>query len=136
MNIIFSALCLSIATLLTACGSFRISSAQPAIISNPSAEVKAELTEKISLALNGTQILLANDAFTTSSQLTLTRKQHQTLQHGITMGRSVEHSAMIFELVKHNNHCYVVHAAKQTRFKLEKSKCQSVTHNTNNSSNN
>ncbi|MBD3649535.1 MAG: hypothetical protein HUJ31_19245, partial [Pseudomonadales bacterium] len=70
---------LALALLPGACHTFG-GGEKPALLVAPDDETRAELNDAVSGLLDGTPVMLGDDAFTTSSILTLERKRTATIE--------------------------------------------------------
>ncbi len=108
---------------VSACQSFAEPEGLAALLSNSSEQVREEIRQNISLALNGTEVLIGENAFKDSDRLVIARKPRETLQHGVIMGRS-EEGAYQFNLIKVKKKCYLVFNKNQQRFLLNHATCR------------
>jgi len=94
----------------------------PAVITNPTAEGRAELARTVSRALNGASITLADDALVRESALIVERARPRDLEGRPLTGRETgrpEH----FQLVKSGARCVLVHEGSGRRFTLASVTC-------------
>ena len=80
----------------------------PAILTNPTAQSRAELTRVLSEAMNGVSVTLADDALTGTDTLILgpaARRDAKEMNLGGRETRRPEH----FRLVKRGSQCVLVH---------------------------
>ncbi|GAA4898915.1 hypothetical protein [Ferrimonas pelagia] len=96
---------------------------QPALLLTPDATAYAELSEAIARLMEMNQVMLAEDAFTETSVLTLERKAHTDPQGRPLMGRSLEKPVTV-ELQRLAGECVIVHLATGQRIALPSVRCQ------------
>lgn len=108
-----------IAALLASCQSVPSADSTPAIITNPSSEVHAEITAAVFKALNKSNITLADDILTRKSTLIIERAAHAV------MGRDYERPEH-FRLTRHTNGCFLTHTESGHYTKLKKAKCRAL----------
>ena len=112
------------ATLLTvACNSLSAADDVPAVISQPSAASRTELLDVVTGALGGAQILLADDALTASSLLTIERNPPGDLQGRQFTGRLIERPVQ-FNLVKNGSECILEERSTGKRWHLTQTSCR------------
>jgi len=70
----------------------------------------------------GTEVLLADDAFTKSSVLTIEQNQPGTLQNPVPQGRVTDMPVQL-RLLKRGNDCYLIDARNQSEFRLANTRC-------------
>jgi len=99
------------------------SEALPAIITSPSVEATAELQTVIAKLLAQSKVLLASDAFSQSSLLTLERAAHKSADGQLIMGRTTEQPWQL-QLVKKADSCFVKEVASEMLVPLEMLKCR------------
>ena len=97
--------------------------ALPAIITSPSNETTAELQKVIANLLAQNKVLVANDAFSQSSFLTLERAAHKSANGQLIMGRTAEQPWQL-QLVKQADTCYVKEVISEKLLPLKTSQCQ------------
>jgi hypothetical protein len=94
----------------------------PAVITNPTAESRAELVRTVSAALNGAPVTLADDALVRDGTLIIERAHPRdaagTPLSGRESGRP-EH----FRLVMNGSRCVLVHDRSGRRWTLESATC-------------
>jgi hypothetical protein len=94
----------------------------PAVLTNPTAESRAELVRRVSGALHGAPITIADDALTRDSTLIIERTPPRTADGVPLSGRETgrpEH----FRLVKNGSHCVLVHERTGKRWTLKAATC-------------
>ena len=121
MTVLAAAALLGLAACATATGRPDL----PALLTNPTAESRAELVRAVSGALHGAPITLADDALTRDSTLIVERTRPRTPDgvplNGREMGRP-EH----FRLVKNGTRCVLVHERTGKRWTLKAATCSPV----------
>lgn len=115
--ILFCTLCL-----LGACQSTAMSMV-PALIINPSPEVKAELQQVLEQATGTPQIPLLETALTTSHKLLLERQALRDGQGRLLNGRHRE-PPLVFELYISAEKCWLKQAGSERQFVLTLAKCR------------
>jgi hypothetical protein len=94
----------------------------PAMLTNPNAESRAELARRVSGALHGAPITIADDALTRESTLIVERTRPRTLDGVPLNGRETgrpEH----FRLVRNGTRCVLVHERTGKRWTLKAATC-------------
>jgi hypothetical protein len=107
---------------LAACASMPGRRDLPAVLTNPTAESRAELVRKVSGALHGAPITIAADALTRDSTLIIERAQPRGADGVPLSGRETgrpEH----FRLVKNGSRCVLVHERTGKRWTLKAATC-------------
>ncbi len=104
---------------LLACGCNHLGD-RPAVIAEPGPESSAELRAVLAEALGQREILIAPDALTRTSFVTLgsTVAQRDPIAGGRDLGVPER-----FDLVLSGDGCYLVHAATGRRYALERTRC-------------
>lgn len=92
----------------------------PARISNPSAASRAALQQAVNMALH-TEVVLADDALTSSSILIIERNPRRTMQN-LPDGRVTE-SPIQFRLVANGSACILIDTRDDSRHLLENTTC-------------
>jgi hypothetical protein len=103
-----------------ACGS--LAQEQPAVISAPTAESRAELARVVTAALNGQPVTLADDALTRDSVLMIERRTPPGPQGRAATGRTLE-APERFTLVLRGSRCVLVRATDGRAFDLDEARC-------------
>lgn len=111
--------------LIMACQTIAKQEYKPAIISQPSKEATAELTNAISQLLNGTPVTLAETAFTKLDRIGIVRKDFKSIDQNNLNGRIME-KPIIFTLVKNSQGCFVIKQGTQEKRRLFKSRCTTL----------
>ena len=94
----------------------------PAVLTNPTAESRTELARRVSGALHGAPITIADDALTRDSTLIVERTRPRTPDGVLLNGRETgrpEH----FRLVKNGTRCVLVHERTGKRWTLKAATC-------------
>jgi hypothetical protein len=97
----------------------------PALLTNPTAESRAELVRRVSGALHGAPITIADDALTRDPMLIIERKPPRTADGVPLSGRETGRPEQ-FRLVKNGSHCVLVHARTGKRWTLKAATCSPV----------
>ena len=95
---------------------------QPAVISAPTAESRAELARVVSAAFNGQPVTLADDALTRESVLTIERRTPPGDQGRAATGRTLGVPERL-NLVLRGTRCFLVHAADGREWQLNQAQC-------------
>jgi hypothetical protein len=104
------------AAVLAACNNLPAETDRPARLASATPESRAELRAVLEQALGEREILLAEDALTRSSALTLEGRA------GALTGRDLGLPER-FDLVLNGGRCFLVHARTGRRFALERADC-------------
>jgi hypothetical protein len=107
----------AIATLLSAVACSTIAAEQPAVLINPGEQDRAELLRVLRDALNGAPLLLADDAFTRESLLTVEVRPRDSLDGLPATGRVLTMPEQ-FRLVLTGERCVIVRQSDGARFPL------------------
>jgi hypothetical protein len=94
----------------------------PAVLTNPTAQTRADLARAVSGALHGAPVTLADDALTRDSALIVERAQARAPDGVPLSGRETgrpEH----FLLVKSGSRCVLVHERTGERWTLQAATC-------------
>jgi hypothetical protein len=96
---------------------------KPAVLTNPGAEVKLEISQAI-LAMTGfSSVTLADQDLTQSSELVIERKHQKTASGDLIQGRDLELPRR-FQLVLQSGQCWLVHQTTKQRVLLKKAQCR------------
>ena len=117
MNILF----FGVLTILAGCQTMVTESDVPARITNPSDASRAALQKVVNDALR-TEVLLADDALTTSSILVIERNPPRSMQSQPATGRNMD-APIRFHLVLNDSTCVLVDQRDQSRHLLDNSAC-------------
>lgn len=115
----------SFAALLSACASSQAQPDAPAVITQPSAASRAELLAAVSSALNVANVTLADDALTKTSTLTIERTRLRDASGRQLSGRDLD-KPQLFQLVKNDTHCVLIHEGSSKRIALPKTTCERI----------
>jgi len=96
---------------------------RPAVLTNPSADSRAELVHLISAALNGARVRLADDSLTRDSTLIIERVQRRDAAGRPLDGRTLERPEH-FHLVTHGSDCVLIRERTGKRQILRSARCQ------------
>lgn len=108
--------------LLSACALSQAQPDAPAVITQPSTESRAELLAAVTSALNVANVLLADDALTKASTLTIERAPMRDASDRQLGGRDLG-KPELFQLVKSGAHCVLIHQGSGKRFELPRTTC-------------
>jgi hypothetical protein len=95
---------------------------RPAVIAAPTEQSRAELARVVTSAVNGRDVLLADDALTRESVLTVERRTPPGPQGRAATGRSLEVPER-FSLVLRGTRCFLVRAADGREWELTEARC-------------
>lgn len=95
---------------------------QPAVIVNPTAESRAELQRVVSDMLSGADVMLADDALTDASTLTIERRHIRSLENPPLSGRDLGQPER-FQLLTTGTACVLVHGPDKVRHELAETDC-------------
>ena len=122
MKKIMNAVLLSVAALsMAACKNVAPDADQDAVIVNPDTASRAALRETVNAALQ-TDVLLADDALTDTSILSIERKLPQSIEGSPAQGRNME-MPIQFRLVKNGDECILVDQRDMSRTVLADTVC-------------
>lgn len=113
------------ALLLSACQTLQGEPAA-ALLVEPDDEVYAELTSAVSTLMDGTPVMLSNDAFTASSRLSVERRRHENIDGRVGTGR-IQTPPEHFHLLLQGGDCMVERQATGEHLVLEHAQCQAET---------
>jgi hypothetical protein len=108
--------------MLSACQSAGQAVPSPAVIVDANAAVRAELQQVVSNVLNRTNVLLADNALTSSSELIIETARPRDGAGRLLNGRELgnpEH----FSLLRDGTRCFLVHERTQRRYELKEARC-------------
>lgn len=95
---------------------------RPARIVDPTPASRAALHSAVAVALNGADVMLADDALTQSSVLTIERKAFRDTENNRIMGRELG-MPIQFRLIKHGEQCYLVRESSGAKWLLADTTC-------------
>ncbi len=107
--------------MLAGCQTMATGNDVAARITNPSAASRAALQSTVNDALH-TEVLLAADALTSSSILTIERNPPRTLQGQLATGRNMD-PPIRFDLVLNDSKCILIDMRDDSRHTLENTTC-------------
>ena len=108
--------------MLTGCQTVNPDYDRPARIVNPDAESRAALRAAVIESL-GREAMLADDALTDSSLLTIERWPAGTMEDPVPQGRILE-KPIQFQLVKNGDDCVLVKTSSGARYPLSNTDCE------------
>lgn len=106
---------------LTGCQTLATDDDVAARITNPTDDTRAALQEAVNDALD-TDVMLANDALTDSSVLTIERNPPRSMENLNAQGRNMD-MPMQFRLVLNDGDCVLIFTADDSRRKLADTSC-------------
>jgi hypothetical protein len=106
---------------LTGCQTVDADLDRPARIVNVDADSRAALQAAVNDAL-GTEVLLAQDALTDTSLLTIERWPAGTMENPVPQGRSLE-KPVLFRLVINGSDCILIDQRNESRHVLKDTDC-------------
>lgn len=115
----------SVATLLSACASSQAQPDAPAVITQPSAASRAELLAAVTSVLKVANVTLADDALTKTSTLTIERTRLRDSSGRQLNGRDLGRPE-VFQLVKNDARCVLIHKGSGRRVELAKTACERI----------
>jgi len=118
---------LGVLTILAGCQTMVAGKDVPARIRTPSDASRAALQNAVNDALH-TEVLLADDALTTSSILVIERNPPRSMQSQAATGRIMD-PPIRFHLVLNDSACVLVDQRDQSRYLLENTTCAAETAN-------
>lgn len=106
---------------LAACQTVATEYDKPARISNPDESSRAALQKTVNAALN-TEVVLASDALTNSSQLFIERVMPKSMEGSLAGGRTME-MPFEFRLVINGDDCVLIDKHDDSRHVLQDTSC-------------
>ncbi len=113
----------------TGCQTVPPSKGEPALLTNASPKVTAELQDVISKALNGVKVTIAPDVLTKSSVLSVEKPEFRSLAGDPIMGRRMEmpeDALDQFSLGKSKSKCVLTHEKTGKTYVLKHARCMVV----------
>ena len=107
--------------ILAGCQTLANGSDVPARITNPTEASRMALQNAVNDALSA-DVLLADDALTTSSSLSIERNPPKGMQGRLATGRNMDPSVR-FQLVMNDADCILIDTRDETRHLLENTTC-------------
>ena len=104
-----------------ACGTLSAQE-QAAVIVSPTSQSRAELARVVSTAFNGQPVMLADDALTRESVLTIERRTPPGPQGRAATGRTFDAPERL-HLVLRGSRCFLVRAADGREWELTEAQC-------------
>lgn len=98
--------------------------AAPAAIMDSTPSGHADIEQAVTTAL-GTEVLIADDALTTSSILTIERRTPRTMEGRVGTGRILDRPET-FQLVLDGDQCVLVHRRTGQPYPLENARCHAA----------
>ena len=93
----------------------------PAAIIDSTASSRTDIRQAVTAAL-GTEVLIADDALTTSSLLIIERRSRRSIDGRVGSGRVVT-PPEIFQLVLDDDQCILIHRRTGEAYPLENARC-------------
>jgi len=115
------ALMLALVSLLLGCQTLATDGDVAARITSPNSESRKALQDAVNDALN-TNVMLADDALTDSSVLTIERNPPRSMENLPAQGRNMD-MPMQFRLVLNDGDCVLIFTADDSRRKLADTSC-------------
>jgi hypothetical protein len=116
------AICAPIVGLICVCRPLSACEPQPAVLTNPTAQSRAELSSVVSEALHGAPVRLADDALTQASTLVIERTMPRDAEGLPLNGRELE-KPQHFRLIQHATHCILIQESTGKRWRLSAATC-------------
>jgi hypothetical protein len=111
------------AGLVAGCQSKPYSDFKPAVLSDSSAKSHSKLVEVISDELSTKPVTIAKNAFVDKSWIMVTKQARQTIDNHNIQGRDMQQPVK-FQLMKNDNHCYLVLGSNVKRWQLDNLSCR------------
>lgn len=121
MKIVGTLLLAILVSLQAGCQTYNSSEDIDARIDGPTDASRAELQHSVNSAF-GAEVLLADDALTESSVLSIERNLPGSIQNPQPQGRDYSMPTK-FQLVKRGTDCYLIDTRNDTRYLLESTNC-------------
>jgi hypothetical protein len=122
MKVVRAILGTSLWFMLAGCQTVSADYDQPARIVNPDAASRAALQAAVNEAL-GTEVMLADDALTGGSWLTIENWPAGTMDNPVPQGRILE-KPIRFQLVRSGEECVLVRSSDGARYRLADTECR------------
>lgn len=122
MSVESTAMLVACLSVIAACKNVAPDADQPAVIVDPDDASRAELQATVNQAL-GAEVLLADDALTATSVLTIERRIPQSVAGSPAQGRSMD-SPVRFDLVTNGSDCVLVDSRDGSRYLLAETRCE------------
>jgi hypothetical protein len=114
--------CAAAAALMCACRSLSAVEPQPAVMTSPTAETRAELRHAVSRALHGASVTLADDALMHDSVLVIEHARARDAAGFPLNGRELDRPQH-FSLVIEGSHCVLIQESTGHRWRLRHATC-------------
>ena len=108
--------------LLAGCQTMNVDADVPALITDPDDASRAALQAAVAASFGGLDVLLADDALTTTSVLMIERSPRRSLNNNQAMGRVIE-QPLRFQLVKNGVDCTLIDLRDDSRHVLADTSC-------------
>ena len=108
--------------LLAGCQTIDAANDVPAVIQDPDEDSRAALRATVSGLFYGQDILIADDALTSSSVLAIEFGQRESLEHQPMSGRVIT-EPLRFRLVKNGSSCFLIDPRDESRHLLADTSC-------------
>lgn len=115
-------LALLLAATLGGCGAAPVGTEQPAVVVNADDDSRRELRQVIATALDVSEVTIAGDALTASSELSIARTPPRGLEAPPATGRQTGRPE-VFRLLKDGPQCLLVHRRTGLRWLLVDTEC-------------
>jgi hypothetical protein len=103
---------------------------EPARVSKPTSESRAELHAAVNAALRSSAVTIADDALTASSELIIERVPARDSAGRPLSGRDFDRPQH-FDLLRNDHTCILVHRESGQRFPLKNTKCEAAVKSSN-----
>ncbi len=128
-NVFKMGMVITVAILGAGCKTVPPTKGAPALLTNSSAKVTAEIQDVVSQALNGVQVTIAPDILTKSPVLAMEKPEFRSPAGDPIMGRRMEmpeDAADHFSLSKSNGKCILTHEQTGVSYALKSARCEVV----------
>lgn len=110
--------------MVTACQTASLPADQAAVLSNPGAEVSAELSATIAHLAGFAKVTLAADDLTLHSELVVERLHQRDNKGELIQGRDLEKPQRFQLLTNRAGQCWLLHENSGQRIRLDKAHCR------------
>ena len=107
---------------MAACSTPAVNPEYPALLTNPGPTTLLEIEQTISSAMDGAKVTIAQDALTTSSQLTIEQNMIRSIEQQPEMGRNLGRPDQ-FQLLIDGPQCVLVHEKTGLHWLLNTVEC-------------
>jgi hypothetical protein len=111
-------------TLAAGCGHLAADEGRPAVLVDPTDEVRTELRAALTAALGQAPVAIADDALTQTNVLIIDRAPIRDLENRPLDGRIVESTAQRFELVVTSDECVLQRPSDSWSVRLASATCR------------